>query len=52
MPHHNFVVIAPLIMKIGTNVKLDILYTLVIKKFVTSLIPRNYNAITCILADA
>ena len=29
--HHNFVVVAPMIMKFGTAVKLDVLYTLVEK---------------------
>ena len=27
-PHHNFVVIAPMIMKFGTGVKLDVFYTM------------------------
>ena len=30
-PHHNFVVIAPMIMKFGTYVKLDVFYTMVTK---------------------
>ena len=30
-PHHNFVVIAQMIMKFGTGVKLDVLYTMVTK---------------------
>ena len=30
-PHHNFVVIAPMIMKFGTDVKLDVFYTIVTK---------------------
>ena len=30
-PHHNFVVIAPMIMKFGTGVKLDVFYTTVAK---------------------
>ena len=30
-PHHNFVVIAPMIMKFSTVIKLDIFYTMVIK---------------------
>ena len=51
-PHHNFVVNAPMIMKFGTGVKLDIFYTMVTKKFVTSLLLRQYDVITCILADA
>ena len=50
-PHHNFVVMAPMIMKFGTGVKLDVFYTMVTKKFVTSLPLRNYDVITCILAD-
>ena len=51
-PHHNFVVIVLMIMKFGTGVKLDVFYTMVTKKFVTSLLLRNYDVITCILADA
>ena len=51
-PHHNFVVIAPMIMKFGTGVKLDVFYKMVTKKFVTSLLLRQYDVITCILADA
>ena len=50
--HHNFVVIVPMIMKFGTGIKLDVFYTMVTKKFVTSLLLRNYDVITCILADA
>ena len=50
-PHHNFV-IAPMIMKFGTGVKLDVFYTMVTKTFVTSLLLRHYDVITCILADA
>ena len=30
-PHHNFVVIAPMIMKFGTGVQLDLFYTMVTK---------------------
>ena len=51
MTHHNFVVIAPMMMKFGTGIKLDVFYIVVIKKFVTSLLLRNYDVITCILAD-
>ena len=51
-PHHNFAVIAPMIIKFGTGVKLDVFYTTVTKKFVTSLILRQYDVITCILANA
>ena len=51
-PRHNFAVIAPMIMKFGTGIKLDVFYTMVIKKLVTSLLLRNYDVITCILADA
>ena len=48
--HHNVVVIAPKIMKFGTGIKLDVFYTMVTKHFVTSLLLRNYDVITCILA--
>ena len=50
-PHHNFVVIALMIMKFGTSVKPDVFYTMVTKRFVTSLLLRHYDIITCILAD-
>ena len=50
--HHNFVDIAPMITKFGTGIKLDVFYTLVTKKFVMSLLLRDYDVITCILADA
>ena len=46
-PHHNFVVIAPIIMKFGTDSKLDVFYTVVSKKFVTLLLLSNYDVITC-----
>ena len=49
-PHHNFVVIAPMIMKFGTDIKLDVFYTIVTRKIVMSLILRHYDVITCILA--
>ena len=51
-PHYNFAVIAPMIMKFGTDIKIDVFYTTVTKKFVTSLLLRNYDVMTCILADA
>ena len=51
-PHHNFAVIAPMIMKFGTGVKLEVFYTMVKKEFVTSLLLRHYDVITCILANA
>ena len=44
-PHHNFVVIAPMIVKFGTVVKLDVFYTVVTKTFVTSLLSRHYDII-------
>ena len=50
-PHHNFVVIALMIMKFGTGVKLNVFYTMITKKFVTSLLLHHYDIITCILAD-
>ena len=51
-PHHNFVVIALMIMKFGTGIKLDVFYTMIRKKFVTSLLLRNYDSMTCTLAHA
>ena len=30
-PHHNFVVVAPMIMKFRTGIKLDVFYTMVNK---------------------
>ena len=44
-PHHNFVVIASIIMKVGTGIKLDVFYTMVTKTFVTSLPLRSYDVI-------
>ena len=49
-PHHNFVVIAPMIMKFGTGVRLDVFYTMV-TKIVTSLLLCHYDVTTCILAN-
>ena len=49
--HHNFVFIAPMIMKFDTAMKLDVFYTLVTKRCVKSLLLRNYYVITCNLAD-
>ena len=49
-PHHNFVIIAPMIMKLGTGVKLDVFYTMV-QKIVTSILLRHYDVIISILAD-
>ena len=51
-PNHNFVVISPMIIKFGTGVNLDVFFTMVTKKFVTSLLLRNYDVIACILTDA
>ena len=51
MVPHNFIVIGPMIMKFGTGIKLDVFYTMVTKNFVTSLLLRNFDVITCILAD-
>ena len=52
-PHFiiNFVVIAPMIMKYGTGIKLDVFDTMVTKTFVSSLLLCNYDVITCILGD-
>ena len=38
-----------MIMKFGTGIKLDVFYTMVTNKFVTSLLLRQYDVITCIL---
>ena len=50
-PHHKFVVIALMIMKFGRSIKLDVFYSMRTKKFVTSLLLRNYDVMTRILAD-
>ena len=50
-PHHNFVVVASMITKFGTGIKRDAFYTMVAKYFMTSLLLRNYDVITCILVD-
>ena len=50
-PHRNFVVIAPMIMRFDTGVRLDVFYTVVTKKkFVTLLRLHHCDVITCILA--
>ena len=46
-PDHNFVVIAPMIMKFGTGIKLNVFYTMV-TKIVTSLLLRNYDVISLV----
>ena len=43
-------VIAPMIMKSGTCMKLHVFYTTATKSFVASLVLRNDDVITCILA--
>ena len=50
-PHHNFAVIAPMIMKFGTDVKLYVFYTTATKEIVTLILLRHYDVITCILGD-
>ena len=40
-------VISPMIMRFGTDIRFDAFYTMV-KKFMTSLLLRNYDVITCI----
>ena len=49
--HHNFVVHARTTMKLGTDMELDVLHTMVTKHFVTMLLLSNYDAITGIHAD-
>ena len=51
-PHHNCVVIVPMIMKLVTGMKLDVFDTMVTKNFVISLLLRKYVVITLILADS
>ena len=51
LPHHDFVVIAPMIMKFGTGMKLDVFYTMITKKFATSLLLCKYDVIICIFAN-
>ena len=51
-PHYRFVAITSMIMKFSPAIKLDVFYTIVTKKFVTSLLLRNYDVISCILAVA
>ena len=52
LPHHKFDVIAPMITKFGTGIKINVFYKMVTKTFVTYLLLRNYDVITCILVDA
>ena len=40
-----------MIMKLGTDMELDVLYTIVTKHFITMLLLSNYDAITGIYAD-
>ena len=42
-PNRNFVVTAPIIMEFSTGIKLDAFYKMVTKKFVMSLLLRNYD---------
>ena len=51
VPYHNSAVIAPMIMKFSTFMKLYVFYTLV-TKIMVSLISHNYDVITCNLVDA
>ena len=44
-------IITLLLMKFGTCIKLDVFYIMITKNVVTSPLLRNYNVITCILAD-
>ena len=49
-PHHNFVVIVQMTMKFGTEIKLDVFYTMAAKICDVTTI-RNYDVITCISAN-
>ena len=44
-PHHNFVVIVPMIMKFGTCIKLDVFYTMVTKNCDSSTITSDFAEI-------
>ena len=44
--HHNFVVVALMTLKFGTGIKVDVFNTIVTKKFIKSLLLRNYDVIT------
>ena len=46
-PHHNFVVIAPMIMKFGTGVKLDVFYTMVmyVRNMMTQVLSRQFGGL-------
>ena len=46
-----FVVSASMTMKFGTDIKLDVFFTSLTKTFLRSLLLRNYDLITYILAD-
>ena len=51
-PHHKYVVvIASVIMRFGTGVKLDVFYAMVAKYSLMPLLLHHYEAITCILSD-
>ena len=49
--HRNFVVHALLILQLGTDMEVDVLYTVVTKHSVTMLLLSNYDAMTCIYSD-
>ena len=49
-PHHNFVVITPMIIKFGKDIKLVVFYTMITKMLVTSILLRNYDVITSIFS--
>ena len=50
--HHNFVVIASMVTKFTTDIKLDCTLHNGKRRLVMLLLLRNYNVITCILAYA
>ena len=52
-PNHNFVVIAPMIMKFGTGIKLDGFCNILHNGYenVRDVTVRNYDVISCTLAD-
>ena len=50
-PHRNFLVYAPISMKIGTGVEHDVFYTMAANNFLTSLLLRNYDVIALFMQN-
>ena len=52
VPNHNFVVIAPMILKFGTAMKLEVFYTMAPKNLYRFYYCVSLYVITCILAQS